>query len=65
MRVQQTMQVLEVRSRLVDVQLQVRQAILSPNAILALDADALVEITELINVSAQQAGRHLRGRVVH
>lgn len=52
MRVQQAMQVLEVRPRLVDVQLQVRQTILSPNAILALDTDALVEIAELIHVSA-------------
>lgn len=49
---QQAMQVLEVRSGLVDVQLQVRQAILSSNAILALDTDTLVEITELIHVPA-------------
>jgi len=62
---QQAMQILEVRPGLVDVQLQVRQTILSPNAILALDTDALVEIAELINVPAQQAGRHFRGRVVH
>lgn len=62
---QQAMQVLEVRSGLVDVQLQVRQAILPSNAILALDTDTLVEIAELIHVPVQQTGRHLRGRVVH
>lgn len=49
---QQAVQVLEVRPGLIDVQLQVRQTILSANAILALDADALVEVAELINVSA-------------
>lgn len=65
MRMQQAVQVLEVRPGVIDIQLQMRQTILSPNAILALDTDALVEIAELINVSAQQAGRHFRGRVVH
>lgn len=62
---QQAMQVLEVWSGLVDVQLQVRQAILPLNAILALDTDTLIEIAELIHVPAQQTGRHLCGRVVH
>lgn len=65
MRMKQAVQVLKIRPGLVDVQLQVREAILSPNAILALDTDALVEIAELINVPAQQAGRHLRSSVVH
>lgn len=49
-RVQQTMQVFQVGSRLIDVQLQVREAVLSSDAILALDVDALVEIAQLIHV---------------
>jgi len=62
---QQAMQVFEIGPGLIDVQLQEREAVLSSDAILALDTHALVEVPQLVHVAVEQAGGHLRGRVVH
>jgi len=64
-RMQQAMQVSEIGPGLIKVQLQEREAVLSSDAILALDAYALVKVAQLVYIAVEQAGRHLRGRVVH
>jgi len=65
MRMQQAMQIFEVGPGLINVQLQEREAVLSSDAILALDAQALVKVPQLVHVAVEQAGGHLRGRIVH